>query len=93
MRAGQGSLQPRPIQCWERLGSCELRKAPNSPLREESEGTPPPSVPGPLQSTCTCAGKRGKEALGQTACILWPNAHTWERPHAIFFKRHLLKEG
>lgn len=27
----------------------------NSPLREESEGIPPPSVPGPLQSMCTCA--------------------------------------
>lgn len=41
---------------WELYGCRPL----NSPLREESEGIPPPSVPGPLQSTCTCA-EEGQE--------------------------------
>lgn len=58
---------------WEQQGSgWRLEKASDSPLREESEGTPPPSAPGPLQSMCTCAGERA----GETPLIRWPKPHT-----------------
>ena len=48
---------------WERLGVWRLEKVSDSPRREASEGTPPPSVPGPLQSTCTCAAGRAEKRL------------------------------